>query len=287
MQEKVSVNGVEKKPSWLRVKMPSGKLFVQTNSALGDLCTVCKSAKCPNLGKCWSEGRATFMILGDVCTRNCRFCAVKKGVPTPIDFSEPERLALAAKKMNLKFVVITSVTRDDISDGGAKHFANTIFAIRKEIPDAKIEVLTPDFMGDTKALDIVLDANPDVFNHNLETVKELQKTIRIKASYEVSLEVLKYASKKNKAIKSGIMLGLGETKEQVENCLCDMRKSNVSILTIGQYMKASPANIDIVRYAELDEFEYYKNFALKLGFEKVQSSPFTRSSFNAQETFEC
>jgi len=277
---------IEKKPSWLRVKMPSGKLYVQTNSALGNLCTVCKSAKCPNLGKCWSEGRATFMILGDVCTRNCRFCAVKKGVPTPVDSTEPMRLALAAKKMNLKFVVITSVTRDDLPDGGAKHFADTIFAIRKEIPEAKIEVLTPDFMGDTKALDVILNASPDVFNHNLETVKELQKSIRIKASYEVSLEVLKYASKSNKAIKSGIMLGLGETKEQVENCLRDMRESNVNILTIGQYMKASPENIDIVRYAELDEFEYYKDFALKLGFEKVQSSPFTRSSFNAQETFD-
>lgn len=273
-------------PDWLRVKDPtphSAKAFLRQKR----LHTVCEEARCPNKAHCFSKPTATFMILGDVCTRNCSFCAVKSGTVKPVDPEEPIRIAEAVKEMALRYVVITSVTRDDLADGGAGHFANTIKAIRAINPQVKVEVLTPDFEGSITALDTVLNAQPDVFNHNMETVSRLYKTIRSKANYERSLDVLANAKKlspKTKT-KSGLMLGLGETLAEVIEVLKDLRAVGCDMLTIGQYLQPSKQNIEVKEYIHPQVFEYLRKIALDMGFEVVASAPLVRSSMNAEELF--
>jgi len=275
-------------PEWIRVKAYIGNAREDVSSILKNhrLNTVCKSAKCPNLGECWHNGTATFMILGDICTRNCRFCAVNNGSPNPINPSEPENVANAVKEMRLKYVVITSVTRDDLPDGGASVFAETIRKIREfNSASIKIEVLTPDFNCDLKSLKKVLDASPTVFNHNIETVKRLTKKIRVKATYENSMFVLQKAfelSKGELPIKSGLMVGLGETDAEVEECIADIRSTGATILTIGQYLPPTPESWYLDRYVHPSQFDLWKIFALKIGFNNVASAPLVRSSYCAE-----
>ena len=276
-------------PDWIRVKAYAGKGRSNVKGVITDLGlhTVCESARCPNLGECWHKQTATFMILGDICTRNCRFCAVKHGVPDLPDSEEPSNIAEAVKRMNLKYVVITSVTRDDLDDGGAGHFAEVIQMIRKvNGDDVKIEVLTPDFNGDISALKSVLDAAPTVFNHNIETVKRLSSEIRTTATYEKSLMFLKDAadiSNGRPPIKSGLMVGLGESDDEVETAIIDLRDAGVSMLTIGQYLPPSLNHWSLERYVHPDIFEKWRLFALDLGFINVASAPLVRSSYHAEE----
>lgn len=272
---------IERKPPWLKVNLSSGTSYDETSKTLENfsLTTVCTSAKCPNRGDCWARRSAAFMILGKDCTRACRFCAVSHNSPTPPDDTEAVRLAKAAKSLGLKFITITSVTRDDLNDFGANHWANVIREVKKQNPDSNVEVLVPDFSGNCELVDIVLDAKPDIFNHNIETVKELQKSVRGKADYETSLKILRHASDKNFRTKSGIMLGLGENKIQIENAIKDLKKANVKILTIGQYIAPSPKHIAIDRWVEPKEFDFWKDFALSIGIEEVSSAPLVRSSY--------
>ena len=272
---------------WLRRKLPDQKVLDQMDSLLKDLNlhTVCDSALCPNRGECFKQGTATFMILGDVCTRNCRFCAVKKGKPLPLDPDEPFHVAQAAKHLNLKHIVVTSVTRDDLSDGGADCFAKTIIDIRKQLPLSTIEVLIPDFKGSKEALQKVMNAQPEVINHNIETVPRLYSLIRPQAIYKRSLEVLKEVKLYSKGIfsKSGIMLGLGEKEEEIIESMKDLRKVDCDILTIGQYLKPSPYHLKVSEYIHPDKFEEYQNIGMSLGFKYVASAPLVRSSYHAGE----
>lgn len=249
------------------------------------LSTVCEEARCPNQNKCFSKPTATFMILGSACTRNCGFCSVESAVPKPLDDSEPERVAMAAKEMGLRYVVITSVTRDDLSDGGASHFAKTVKAVREYLSDARVEVLTPDFRGDYNALKTVLYSRPDVYNHNVETVPGLYQHVRPQADYKTSLNVLLNAKSIEPDIttKSGLMLGLGETFDEVVRVLSDLRDAGCDAVTIGQYLMPSKKNIPVVEYVLPEVFDEYKGVAIKLGFKYVASSPLTRSSMNAEE----
>lgn len=252
--------------------------------------TVCQSAQCPNLNECWHKCTATFMILGNNCTRSCKFCAVDHCAnPLPPEADEAERVAAAAKEMNLRHVVVTSVTRDDLPDGGAGHFAAVIRAVRAALPKAGIEVLTPDFQGDFKALATVIEACPDVFNHNLETVERLSGTIRSKADYRRSLGVLTEAHRlggEKTPVKSGIMVGLGERDEEVERCICEMRENGVSILTLGQYLPPTAKHWPLDRYVEPERFAAWGDFARRQGFSFVASAPLVRSSYNAGELLE-
>ncbi|MEW6107585.1 MAG: lipoyl synthase [Nitrospirota bacterium] len=252
------------------------------------LSTVCEEARCPNRSECFSRPTATFMILGTNCTRNCGFCSVSYSSPVPVDKHEPENIALAAEEMGLRYVVVTSVTRDDLPDGGAGHFAKTIISLRKRIPDIKIEVLTPDFMGDTDALRKVLDAGPDVFNHNIETVKRLYPAVRPDADYERSLKILKQAKDfvADIYIKSGFMLGLGEKYEEIMDLLEDLRKVGCDFVTIGQYLRPTRNNLPVVEYIEPDVFVDLKQKALDMGFKYAASGPLVRSSMNAEEMYE-
>lgn len=276
-------------PDWIRVKTHTGQGKEDVSSILKNhrLNTVCKSARCPNLGECWHKGTATFMILGDICTRNCRFCAVKNGLPNPVDTIEPENVAKAVKEMRLKYVVITSVTRDDLPDGGASVFAETIRKIREINSDTtKIEVLTPDFNCDLDSLRAVIEARPDVFNHNIETVKRLTKNIRDRATYENSMFVLQKAfelSKEKVLTKSGLMVGLGETDTEVEECIVDIRNTGATILTIGQYLPPTTESWPLDRYVHPAQFDLWKAFALKMGFTSVSSAPLVRSSYCAED----
>jgi lipoic acid synthetase len=251
------------------------------------LSTVCEEARCPNKGICFSKPTATFMILGDVCLRNCGFCSVKKGIPYNVDPDEPEKVARAAQEMGLRYVVITSVTRDDLPDGGSSQFAKTIYALRKKMPDIKIEVLTPDFKGDKSALKKIIDASPDVFNHNMETVKSLYPLVRPQADYQRSLDLLSNVKTMAPYIKtkSGFMLGLGETKDEVLELLIDLRKRECNFLTIGQYLRPSKKNLPVVEYINPEVFEELKDIASKMGFEFVASGPLVRSSMNAEEMY--
>jgi len=273
-------------PEWIRVRLSktheTKKILRQFN-----LSTVCEEARCPNQGECFSKKTATFMILGDKCTRNCSFCAVESAYPLPPDKYEPERIAEAVVLLRLKFVVITSVTRDDLSDGGASHFAQTIKAIRERDKDIKVEVLTPDFRGDINALKTVLDAEPDVFNHNIETVPRLYPMVRPKADYFASLNMLKSTKRLYPDIKtkSGIMLGLGEKRAEVLSVLSDLREAGCDFLTIGQYLMPRKENIPVVEYIKPEVFEEYRTRGLEMGFKAVASSPLTRSSMNAEEMF--
>ncbi len=278
------------KPPWLKKRLPPYQDLAKVKSILerGALHTVCEEARCPNLGECFSQGTATFLILGEVCTRNCGFCAVEHGIPSPPDETEPQRIAKAVREMGIRYAVITSVTRDDLSDGGASLFSQTIRLIKKIDHHIKIEVLIPDFKGDPSALEQVLRASPDVMNHNIETISRLYPSVRPQADYHRSLSLLKQSKKSRPHLltKSGFMLGLGETKAEVLELLEDLRKVGCDFLTIGQYLQPRPDCLPVVQFIPPEEFEEYKKKAEEMGFRAVASGPFVRSSFHAFEMFE-
>lgn len=278
---------VTKKPPWIKVKGPSEKCLSDMKSMLDslNLHTVCESAICPNVGTCFAKGTATFMILGNNCTRNCGFCSVKHGTPLPVDPEEPLHVAQAAKMLNLKHVVITSVTRDDLPDGGAKQFAETIHQINQLLPDASTDVLIPEVRGLKENLKIVIDAKPTILAHNLETVPRLYKTARQYSNHETSLKILGWAKEIDPTIytKSGLMLGLGETREEVLKTMEDLRRVTCDFLTIGQYLRPTPENIEVVEYIHPDIFTQYKEEGKRMGFRYIASAPFVRSSFHAEE----
>ena len=283
-------NNSAKKPDWIRVKAPISIGYLTTKDLINKskLNTVCESASCPNIGECWDKGHATVMILGDVCTRKCGFCNIKSGNPNAVDTLEPKRLAIAISKLNLRHVVITSVDRDDLIDGGAIQFVNSIKEIRKIDPRITIEVLTPDFQRKIGALQQVINAKPDVFNHNLETINRLYKKVRRGADYKHSLNILKLAKEIDPLLftKSGIMLGLGESTEEVESLLLDLRNSFVDFVTIGQYMEPTKGHLPVIKYVTPKDFYYLEKVAYKMGFLLVSSSPLTRSSYHADDDFE-
>ena len=276
---------LKNKPKWLRAKLPTSAEYKKTLLTVNEhkLNTVCKSAQCPNMGECWSRGTATVMILGNICTRSCSFCAIQTGRPTELDIGEPSRVADSIAKMNLKHAVITSVARDDLKDGGASIWANTIRAVHNRIPECAVEVLTADFRGQQEYLDIVLDACPDIFNHNLETVKRLQRPIRKTARYDRSLWVLEHAKSRGFITKSGIMLGIGETEDEIKTVLKDMRDVGVDILTIGQYLQPSSKHEPVDRWVTPEEFQRWKDYALEIGYGVCESGPLIRSSYHAEE----
>ena len=277
------------KPCWLRRKLPIGPGYERIRHLIRDqrLATVCQEAMCPNQFECFAQGTATFMILGEHCSRNCRFCAVGHGVPGPPDPEEPERVAAAVRSLNLQYSVITSVTRDDLADGGAAHFAATIRAIRGKNPRTLIEVLIPDLQGDSRALATVLAAEPDVLNHNLETVERLYPEVRPEAGYRQSLEVLRQSKTIAPATvtKSGIMVGLGETAGELSRLFADLRRAHCDILTVGQYLQPSKAHLEVARYVPPEEFALLEAEALALGFSAVAAGPFVRSSYQAETLY--
>ena len=274
-----------RRPEWIRAKLPYGESYAKLLGLMRgkQLHTVCEEARCPNLGECWGRGTATFMILGDICTRSCGFCAVKTGRPTELDTDEPRRVAEAVMSMNLRHVVITSVNRDELRDGGASIFAETIRQIRIKSPKCRIEILIPDFRGDNVALDVVVDAAPDILNHNVETVPRLYTVVRPQAKYDRSLNVLAYFKERGLVTKSGVMVGIGEKPEEILEVMKDLRKSNVDILTVGQYLQPTKEHLPIDRYVTPDEFEMYKRIGLEMGFKFVESGPLVRSSYHADE----
>ena len=278
-----------KKPDWLRVRVSGSKKFLETKKILSEskIVTVCEEANCPNISECWQKNHATFMIMGDTCTRACAFCNVKTGLPDKLDVFEPYKISQAVKKMNLSHVVITSVDRDDLDDGGAEHFAKTINAIRKTSPETTIEILTPDFLKKEDALEKILKDYPDVFNHNLETVPRLYLSIRPGARYFNSLRLLNDVKDKNPNIftKSGLMLGLGEKKNEIMQVMDDLRAAKVDFLTLGQYLQPTKKHAPVAKYITPDEFNSYKIIAESKGFLMVSSSPLTRSSHHAEEDF--
>tara|TARA_B100001248_G_scaffold262395_1_gene258108 strand:- start:47931 stop:48806 length:876 start_codon:yes stop_codon:yes gene_type:complete len=273
------------KPNWLRAKLPSGKGYADVRKLVDDnkLHTVCQSAQCPNMGECWSRGTATLMILGNTCTRSCTFCAIDTGRPQAPDLGEPARAAEAVAKMGLKHAVITSVARDDLKDGGASVWAATIRAIRYRNPNTAIEVLVPDFRGKEESLDIVLDAAPDILNHNMETVKRLQRPIRKTARYDRTLWVLEHSKSRGFVTKSGLMLGIGEEKDEIAETLRDLRSVGCDILTLGQYLQPTPKHAPIDRWVTPEEFKEWEEFGLSIGFGVVESGPLVRSSYHADE----
>ena len=274
-----------RKPDWLRAKLPSGPAYQATRRMVEDqkLHTVCQSAQCPNIGECWSRGTATVMILGNICTRSCNFCAIQSGRPTEHDLGEPARVADAVAKMGLRHCVITSVARDDLKDGGASVWAATIRAVRYKNPQCAIEVLVPDFVGRTDQVDIVLAAKPDIFNHNLETVERLQRPVRVQARYDRSRLVLQHAKSRGFTTKTGIMLGLGERPEEIEQTLRDIAADKTDILTLGQYLQPTPQHWKIDRWAPPEEFAHWKKLGLELGIGVIESGPLVRSSYHADE----
>ncbi len=281
------MNKTERKPSWLKVKLAQGENYSKVKKIveLNQLHTICSSGKCPNIGECWTKGTATFMIAGEICTRSCKFCATQSGKPLPLDSEEPQKIAQSVKLMQLRHCVITSVDRDELEDKGANHWAETIKEIRKVNPNTIIEVLTPDFDNIDELLNIVFQAKPDIFGHNMETVKRLSPQIRSRAKYDLSLDVLRKASKAGIISKSGIMLGLGETEEEVFELMKDLREVNCNLLTIGQYLQPTTQNIPVQEYIHPDQFAKYKEMGMKLGFDNVESGPLVRSSYMAEETF--
>ena len=285
--DSIAGSAAPKRPEWLRAPAPAGNNYTELKRLVTDLRlhTVCESAACPNIGECWNHHTATFMILGNVCTRRCGFCAVQKGAPLPVDFDEPRRVAEACAILGLKFAVITSVNRDDRKDGGAELFALVIRAIRERVTGCGVEVLIPDFQGSHDAMDIVLEAGPDVLNHNTETVPRLYRQVRLGARYERSLDVLGYAKRTHSEIpaKSGLMLGLGENSDEVIQVMRDLRGRGVDILTLGQYLRPSPKHLPIIRYVPVAEFAEYKRLGLEMGFRHVESGPLVRSSYHASD----
>lgn len=283
----VSIETKPKRPQWLKAPAPVGDNYRDLKGLVDrlKLHTVCDSAACPNIGECWNHRTATFMILGNFCTRRCGFCAVQKGQPLDVDYGEPDRVAEACEILGLKYAVITSVNRDDRKDGGAELFALTIRAIRQRIPGCKVEVLVPDFQGNKDAMAIVMDAAPDVLNHNIETVPRLYQQVRIGARYERSLEMLAWAKAIRPEIptKSGLMVGLGETNEEVVSTLRDLRTHHVDFATIGQYLRPTPQHLPVLRYVTPAEFAEYKQAGRDLGFSHIESGPLVRSSYHAAE----
>jgi len=278
----------KKKPSWLKVKFPSHQNFFQVSHLLkeGHIHTICQSAKCPNIAECWTHRTASFLILGDTCTRCCAFCAVKKGSPSPTPKNEASRIADAASSMGLHYVVITSVTRDDLSDGGASLFVETIKTVKQKIPTAKIEVLTPDFNGSAGALMTVVAAHPDIFNHNIEVPEKLYPSInRPVENYKRSLKVLERVKECGTITKSGMMIGLGETTEEILYTFSDLRRMGCNLLTIGQYLQPSRVNAPVKKYYSPLEFEQLKKIALDFGFDEVEAGPLVRSSYRAHKMY--
>lgn len=276
------------RPQWIRARVPVGDNCSNLKRLIDrlGLHTVCESAACPNLGECWNRGTATFMILGNVCTRRCGFCAVPKGAPLPVDYDEPQRVAEAVAAMGLRFAVVTSVNRDDRKDGGAELFALTIRAIRDRVPGCGVEVLVPDFQGSHVAMDIVMEARPDVLNHNIETVPRLYRQVRLGARYERSLDMLAYAKRISPGTptKSGLMLGLGEAIDEVISVMRDLNARGVDILTVGQYLRPSHKHLPIVRYVTPAEFDDLRRVGYEMGFAHVESGPLVRSSYHAAES---
>jgi lipoic acid synthetase len=279
------------KPDWIRVKLPRDPAFWSTKGLISDLKlhTVCEEAQCPNRWECWSQGTATFMIAGDRCTRACGFCAVKTAKPFALEADEPQRVAQATQRLGLKHVVITAVARDDVADGGADHFAQTIEAVRAAVPGIVIEILVPDFNAKDDAIEIVMKAKPHIFNHNLETVERLTPLVRSRAQYKRSLHVLKRAKEMagemgfHCATKSGVMLGLGETETELFQAMDDLLEHNVTVLTLGQYLRPSANHLPVIEYIHPDTFENYKQIALRKGFRHVASAPLVRSSYHAAD----
>lgn len=277
----------EPKPDWIRIKLTTGDNYQDIKNMMRSktLHTVCEEARCPNIYECWANRTATFMILGDICTRACRFCAVNTGMPTELDLEEPGRVAEAAEKMNLRHCVVTSVARDDLKDGGAMIFARTISAIRERLPLCSVEVLIPDFLGNEDALRTVMEAKPDILNHNIETVERLSDRVRAKAKYRRSLELLQRAKSMNPDIptKSSIMLGVGENWDEILQAMDDLRAVDCDILTIGQYLQPSPQHLHVEKYYTPEQFAELKQEGLKRGFSHVESGPLVRSSYHAHE----
>ena len=275
------------KPDWLRIKLTTDGNYAEIKDMMRNktLHSVCEEARCPNIYECWANRTATFMILGDICTRACRFCAVNTGLPTELDLQEPERVAEAAEQMGLRHCVVTSVARDDLADGGASIFAATIKAIRKRMPFCRVEVLIPDFQGNWDALQLVMDANPDILNHNIETVERLSDRVRARAKYSRSLELLRKAKEMKPKIptKSSIMLGVGEEWDEILQAMDDLRAVDCNILTLGQYLQPTPKHLFVERYVHPDEFAMLKEEGLKRGFRHVESGPLVRSSYHAHE----
>ena len=274
-----------KKPNWLRVKLPIGENYKKVRALVDEhkLHTICESGSCPNMGECWGEGTATFMILGNICTRSCGFCAVQTGKPLAADLLEPSRVAHSVKTMGVKHAVITSVDRDDLKDGGSEIWAATVNAIRKESAGTTLETLIPDFMGKWENLQNIIDVAPEIVSHNLETVRRLTKQVRIQAKYDRSLEVLFRLKKGGMRTKSGVMLGLGETHEEVIETMEDLRSVQVDILTLGQYLQPTPKHLQVVEFITPERFEEYKELGLKMGFRYVESGPLVRSSYHAEK----
>ncbi|MBA9087083.1 lipoic acid synthetase [Fontibacillus solani] len=277
----------EPKPDWIRIKLTTGDNYQNIKEMMRSktLHTVCEEARCPNIYECWANRTATFMILGDICTRACRFCAVNTGMPTELDLEEPKRVAEAAENMNLRHCVVTSVARDDLNDGGAFIFAETIKAIRGRLPLCSVEVLIPDFLGNEESLRVVMEANPDILNHNIETVERMSDRVRAKAKYRRSLELLKRAKamKPNIPTKSSIMLGVGEEWDEILQAMDDLREVDCDILTIGQYLQPSPQHLHVEKYYTPEQFAELKKEGMKRGFSHVESGPLVRSSYHAHE----
>jgi lipoyl synthase len=274
-------------PDWIKTKHSAGLHNTKRLLRTYGLSTVCEEARCPNAGECFSKPTATFMILGSKCTRDCGFCSVESSPPEPVDMEEPSKIAAAAREMGLRYIVITSVTRDDLHDGGAGHFAKTVYAVKRQLPEAKVEVLTPDFQGNSDSVTTVLNSGPDVYNHNIETVPGLYPVVRPLADYRRSLRVLETAKKRAPGthIKSGLMLGFGEKMAEVMNVLGDLRNAGCDIITIGQYLRPSKRNIPVVEYIRPDVFESLRLSALAMGFTYAASAPLVRSSMNAEEMY--
>ncbi|MCL7753454.1 lipoyl synthase [Polaribacter sp. Z022] len=274
-----------KKPKWLRVKLPVGKKYTELRSLVDKykLNTICTSGSCPNMGECWGEGTATFMILGNICTRSCGFCGVKTGRPETVEWDEPEKVARSIKLMKIKHAVITSVDRDDLKDGGSIIWAETVDAIRRANPNTTLETLIPDFQGNTKQIDRIVEVHPEVVSHNMETVRRLSREVRIQAKYDRSLEVLRYLKEKGMRTKSGIMLGLGETEEEVLQTMKDLRNVGLDVLTIGQYLQPTKKHLPVQEFITPEQFKKYETFGLELGFMYVESGALVRSSYKAHK----
>ena len=279
-------NTIQRKPKWLRVKLPTGQNYKHVRKLVSDnkLHTICESGNCPNMGECWGAGTATFMILGNVCTRSCGFCAVATGRPLPVDWEEPEKVAQSVRLMEVKHCVITSVDRDELKDGGSIIWVETVKAVRRVSPGTTLETLIPDFKGDREAIQRIVDVNPEIVSHNMETVRRLTREVRIQARYDRSLEVLRFLKEGGiRRTKSGIMLGLGETKEEVLQTMDDLRSVNVDVMTLGQYLQPTPKHLPVKEFITPEQFQEYKKIGLQKGFRFVESSPLVRSSYRAEK----
>lgn len=282
MSESVKVK--IKKPEWLKVKLPTGESYKNVRNLVDKhkLHTICESGNCPNMGECWGYGTATFMILGNICTRSCGFCAVSTGKPKEVDIFEPSKVAQSVKLMKVKHAVVTSVDRDDLEDGGSEIWASTVRAIRRQSPGTTLETLIPDFMGKWENLARIIEVKPEVVSHNLETVRRLTKEVRIQAKYDRSLEVLRRLAKAGLRTKSGLMLGLGETEEEVLEALADLKSVDVKVVTLGQYLQPTPNHLPVVEFIRPEKFEEYKRIGLEMGIQYIESGPLVRSSYHAE-----